>query len=64
MMRLVKAGVQNFRSIVDSGEFEIEKLKTILAGPPMKILNIDREVKNVFGEFLNFDNGLVVNITV
>ena len=32
-MRLTKARVQNYRSIVDSGEFEIEKLKTILVGP-------------------------------
>jgi predicted ATP-dependent endonuclease of OLD family len=32
-MRIVKARIQNFRSIVDSGEFEIEKLKTILVGP-------------------------------
>lgn len=32
-MRLIKARVQNYRSILDSGEFEIEKLKTILVGP-------------------------------
>jgi energy-coupling factor transporter ATP-binding protein EcfA2 len=32
-MRLIKARVQNYRSIVDTGEFEIEKLKTILVGP-------------------------------
>ena len=32
-MRLIKARVQNYRSIIDSGEFEIEKLKTILVGP-------------------------------
>lgn len=32
-MRLVKARVQNYRSIKDTGEFEIEKLKTILVGP-------------------------------
>lgn len=32
-MRLVKARVRNYRSILDSGEFEIEKLKTILVGP-------------------------------
>ncbi|SNR57866.1 AAA ATPase domain-containing protein [Lutibacter agarilyticus] len=32
-MRLIKARVQNFRSIKDTGEFEIEKLKTILVGP-------------------------------
>jgi predicted ATP-dependent endonuclease of OLD family len=32
-MRLVKVHIQNFRSIIDSGEFEIEKLKTILVGP-------------------------------
>lgn len=32
-MRLIKARVQNYRSIIDTGEFEIEKLKTILVGP-------------------------------
>lgn len=32
-MRLIKARVQNYRSIIDSGEFEIENLKTILVGP-------------------------------
>ena len=32
-MRLTKARVQNYRSIVDSGEFEVEKFKTILVGP-------------------------------
>lgn len=32
-MRLIKARVQNFRSIIDSGVFEIEDLKTILVGP-------------------------------
>ncbi len=32
-MRLIKARVQNFRSVIDSGKFEIEKLKTILVGP-------------------------------
>lgn len=32
-MRLHKARVTNYRSIIDSGEFEIEKLKTIFVGP-------------------------------
>lgn len=32
-MRLVKARVQNYRSIRDTGEFEVESLKTILVGP-------------------------------
>lgn len=32
-MRLHKARVQNYRSIKDTGEFEIETLKTILVGP-------------------------------
>jgi predicted ATP-dependent endonuclease of OLD family len=32
-MRLKKIRVQNYRSIIDSGEIEIEKLKTILVGP-------------------------------
>jgi predicted ATP-dependent endonuclease of OLD family len=32
-MRLIKARVQNYRSIIDSGEFEIEHLKTIMVGP-------------------------------
>ncbi len=31
-MRLIKARVQNYRSIIDSGEFEIENLKTIMVG--------------------------------
>lgn len=32
-MRLEKARVQNYRSVIDTGLFEIEKLKTILVGP-------------------------------
>jgi predicted ATP-dependent endonuclease of OLD family len=32
-MRLIKARVENYRSIMDSGEFDIERLKTILVGP-------------------------------
>lgn len=32
-MRLIKARIQNYRSIHDTGEFEVEKLKTILVGP-------------------------------
>lgn len=32
-MKLFKARIQNYRSIIDTGEFEIEKLKTILVGP-------------------------------
>lgn len=32
-MRLVKARIQNYRSIKDTGVFDIEKLKTILVGP-------------------------------
>jgi predicted ATP-dependent endonuclease of OLD family len=32
-MRLIKARIQNFRSIKDTGIFEIENLKTILVGP-------------------------------
>lgn len=32
-MRLVKAHVQNYRSVVDSGQFDIEPSKTILVGP-------------------------------
>jgi len=32
-MKLKKARVQNYRSVIDSGEFEIEKLKTIMVGP-------------------------------
>ncbi|TRX53471.1 AAA family ATPase [Thalassomonas sp. M1454] len=32
-MRLAKARVQNYRSILDTGEFEVEALKTILVGP-------------------------------
>ena len=32
-MRLIKVRVQNYRSIIDSGDIEIEKLKTIIVGP-------------------------------
>ncbi len=32
-MKLKKARVQNYRSVIDSGEFEIEKFKTIMVGP-------------------------------
>ncbi len=32
-MKLHKARVQNYRSIIDTGEFEVEKLKTIMVGP-------------------------------
>lgn len=32
-MHLIKVRVQNYRSIIDSGEFNIEYLKTILVGP-------------------------------
>lgn len=32
-MKLIKARIQNYRSIKDTGLFEIEKLKTILVGP-------------------------------
>ena len=32
-MRLSKVRVQNYRSIIDTGEFDIEQLKTILVGP-------------------------------
>ncbi len=32
-MKLIKARVQNYRSIIDTGVFEIEELKTILVGP-------------------------------
>ncbi|PMV25241.1 MULTISPECIES: AAA family ATPase [unclassified Pseudomonas] len=32
-MRLNKLRVQNYRSILDTGEFEVEHLKTILVGP-------------------------------
>ena len=32
-MKLVKARVQNYRSIRDTGEFEVETDKSILVGP-------------------------------
>jgi predicted ATP-dependent endonuclease of OLD family len=32
-MKLIKARVQNYRSIKDTGEFDIENIKTILVGP-------------------------------
>lgn len=31
-MRLVKVQVQNYRSIIDSGEFDIEQIKTVFVG--------------------------------
>ncbi|MDD2851579.1 MAG: AAA family ATPase [Desulfuromonadaceae bacterium] len=32
-MRLVKARIQNYRSIIDTGLFDVEKTKTIMVGP-------------------------------
>lgn len=32
-MRLTKARVQGYRSVIDSGQFEVENGKTILVGP-------------------------------
>src|SRR5688572_10338373 len=32
-MKLHRARVQNYRSIIDTGEFEVEMLKTIMVGP-------------------------------
>ena len=32
-MKLIKARVQNYRSIKDTGEFDVEELKTIMVGP-------------------------------
>lgn len=32
-MRLVRARVENYRSVIDSGVFDVESLKTILVGP-------------------------------
>lgn len=32
-MRLINARVQNYRSIIDTGEFDVEELKTIMVGP-------------------------------
>jgi len=32
-MKLVKAQVKNYRSIIDSGPFDVERTKTILVGP-------------------------------
>jgi predicted ATP-dependent endonuclease of OLD family len=32
-MKLTKARIQNYRSIIDTGEFEVEDLKTIMVGP-------------------------------
>lgn len=37
-MRLAKVRVQNYRSIIDSGEFDIELLKTILVGDAANLL--------------------------
>ncbi|WP_272513882.1 AAA family ATPase [Providencia sp. PROV187] len=32
-MRLSKVRVQNYRSIIDTGEFDVDEFKTILVGP-------------------------------
>ena len=32
-MKLTKARIQNYRSIIDTGEFDVEDLKTIMVGP-------------------------------
>lgn len=32
-MKLIKARIQNYRSIKDTGEFDVEELKTIMVGP-------------------------------
>ena len=32
-MRLIKAQIQNYRSVIDTGLFDIEDTKTILVGP-------------------------------
>ena len=32
-MKLTKARIQNYRSVMDTGEFEVEDLKTIMVGP-------------------------------
>ncbi len=32
-MRLIRARVENYRSVIDSGVFDVESLKTILVGP-------------------------------
>ena len=32
-MRLKRARVRKYRSIIDSGDFDIEEMKTILVGP-------------------------------
>ncbi|KHJ65679.1 ATP-dependent OLD family endonuclease [Pantoea rodasii] len=57
-MRLNKARVQNYRSIIDSGEFNIEDLKTILVGPneagktallqAIQYINPPKEIKKLY----------------
>ncbi|WP_282144541.1 AAA family ATPase [Cellulophaga baltica] len=32
-MKLIKARIQNYRSVKDTGEFDVEELKTIMVGP-------------------------------
>ncbi|MGB2528371.1 AAA family ATPase [Flagellimonas sp. SN16] len=71
-MRLVKARVQNYRSIVDTGEFEIEELKTIMVGPneagktvllkALQQLNRPKEVKG-FDVIRDYPRSLYNNIT-
>lgn len=71
-MKLIKARVQNYRSIIDTGEFEIEELKTILVGPneagktvllkALQQLNRPSEVKG-FDIIRDYPRSLYNNIT-
>ncbi|MDR6513776.1 AAA family ATPase [Chryseobacterium camelliae] len=71
-MRLVKARVQNYRSIKDTGEFNIEHLKTILVGPneagktvvlkALQQLNLPKGVDG-FDEIRDYPRSLYNDIT-
>lgn len=71
-MRLIKARIQNYRSIKDTGEFTVENLKTILVGPNeagktvvLKALQQLRKPKDVagFDEIRDYPRSLYNDIT-
>lgn len=71
-MRLTKARVQNYRSIKDTGEFNIENLKTIMVGPneagktvvlkALQQLNLPEGVEG-FDEIRDYPRSLYNDIT-
>ena len=52
-MKLIKARIQNYRSIKDTGEFDIEELKTIMVGPNEAGKTVILQAHPLFGSFPN-----------